>query len=57
MYIYIFEDGEVKKSTTFSNDDLSSVADGILDVIDISDPDKPIASVGGGGWIDLKSAD
>jgi len=57
MYIYIFEDGSVKKSSTYSDEDAVSVGDGILDVIDISNPDNPIAADGEGGWLELVSAD
>ncbi len=57
MYIYLFEDGSVKKSATYNNEDAESVRDGILDVIDISNSDNPIAADGEGGWIELESAD
>ena len=55
MYLYIFEDGEVKKGTTFDDGDKESVDAGILDVIDIgSEQPKQYC---GGGWHDLDSAD
>lgn len=43
MYIYIFEDGGIKKVglNHFSEDDLESVREGILEIIDITDPKNP----------------
>ena len=57
MYIYIFEDGTVKKATTISDDDALSVEEGILDIIDISDNQNPKYLVEAGEWDDLESAD
>ena len=37
MYLYIFENGEIKKSTTFSDCDAEACDAGILDVIKIND--------------------
>lgn len=37
-YIMIFEDGSVKKTAVITDDDLASCDDGILTVVDITDP-------------------
>ena len=55
MYLYIFEDGEVKKATTISKEDKESCDMGILDIIDISG-DEP-KQYYEGEWHDLPSAD
>ena len=55
MYIYIFEDGEVKKGDTFGHGDMDSCDDGILDVIDISG-DQPMQYYDN-EWHDIPSAD
>ena len=39
MYLYIFEDGQVKKGTTFCDGDAESCDADILDVIDIGESD------------------
>ena len=35
MYLFIFEDGDMKRSTGFSDDDKASCDAGLLDVIDL----------------------
>jgi hypothetical protein len=55
MYLYFFEDGEIKKGTTFSDDDAQSCDAGILDVIDIGDSDP--RQYYDGKWHELESAD
>ncbi len=42
MYIVITEDGLVGSMKSVSSDDLSSANDGLLDIIDISNPEKPV---------------
>ena len=42
MYIFIFEDGSAEKSQIFTEGDKISVSEGILEVIDISEPNKPV---------------
>lgn len=54
-YIYIFEDGEIQKGSTFSENDKISVDDGILDVIDISG-DEPKTWYKG-EWHDIEAFD
>lgn len=57
MYLYIFEDGEIKKSGAIPcGDDLQNVDNGILDIIDISDPRNPLQYYNG-DWHDLESAE
>jgi len=42
MYIMIMEDGEIGTVTSISKDDLFSVDQGMVDIIDISDPKRPL---------------
>jgi hypothetical protein len=55
MYLFIFEDGEVKKATTFCQEDMDSCDAGILDVIDlhVENPKQYYD----GQWYEIKSAD
>lgn len=57
MYILIFESGEIKKCHEISNDDIVSVQDGILEIIDITYPSSPKYAVGDGSWEDLEPSD
>lgn len=57
MYIFIFEDGTIKKGRMIISDDLLSVEDGILEIIDITEPKKPLYYHGDGEWKDLESAE
>ena len=41
MYIYIWKDGAILKSEKIGKDDLKLVENGILSIIDISDPENP----------------
>lgn len=41
MYLFIFEDGTIKKSSSYSDEDFESVENGYLDIVDISDPENP----------------
>jgi len=41
MYLMILEDGEAFKQEGVSALDLSSADDGILDILDITDPNNP----------------
>ena len=55
MYIYLFEDGEIRKGTIFNDSESEACDDGILDVIDISgDIPKQYLS---GKWHDIDSID
>lgn len=56
MYLFIFEDGEVKKASAVGDDDLQSCDDGYLDIIDIVDPDCPMRRYGD-GWAQVESLD
>ncbi len=51
MYIFIFEDNEIIKSTTFNNDDVEACNNRFLDVIYISD-DNPKQFIDG-EWCDI----
>ena len=55
MYIYVFEDGSVGKSKEFADEDKESVDAGILEVIDISNPDNPVTYYNN-KWHDLPGA-
>jgi len=41
MYLYIFEDGTIKKANKITGADFQSVKDGYLTILDISIPDTP----------------
>lgn len=41
MYILIFEDGHVAKANVVTESDLDACDQGVLDVVDISDPSNP----------------
>lgn len=53
-FIYVFEDGEIKKSTMFSDDEAEACDAGILDAVDISG-DEPKMFFDG-KWHDIQSA-
>lgn len=55
MYLYVFEDGEIKKGSTFCQGDMDSCDAGILDVIDISG-EQP-QQYYEGEWHDIQSQD
>ena len=57
MYILIFDDGTIKKSLTFTNEDEMSIGNGLNDVIDISDYDNPKWFYDTDDWRNLESAD
>ncbi|MBD1602519.1 hypothetical protein [Pseudomonas typographi] len=47
MYLMIFEDGEIKSAEEVGIDDTQAADDGLLDLIDISDPFNPTRYWGG----------
>ncbi|WP_238938739.1 hypothetical protein, partial [Pseudomonas typographi] len=47
MYLMIFEDGEIKSAEEVGIDDTQAADDGLLDLIDISDPFNPTRYLGG----------
>ncbi|MBD1589743.1 hypothetical protein [Pseudomonas typographi] len=49
MYLMIFEDGEIKSAEEVGIDDTQAADDGLLDLIDISDPFNP-TRYSGGEW-------
>ena len=55
MYLFIFEDMEIKKGTAVMQGDFDAVDAGILDIIDIS-KEEPLKYYDG-KWHDLESAD
>lgn len=55
MYIIIFEDGSMSYSATISSGELEAADDGILDIIDISDPTHPLRYFDE-GWCSLEVA-
>ncbi|NEV65400.1 hypothetical protein [Thiorhodococcus minor] len=50
MYLYIFEDGEVRKGAEITDDDVASVDAGILTIIDCETQQE----LCDGQWCDLK---
>jgi hypothetical protein len=40
-YLFIFEDGSIQCGNDMTNDEINSVIDGYLDIIDITDPANP----------------
>lgn len=54
MFLFIFEDGLIKKATVICDGDKSCADDGIIDLIDISG-DEP-KQYYDGEWHDLESA-
>tara|TARA_R110000850_G_scaffold261268_1_gene389310 strand:- start:142 stop:315 length:174 start_codon:yes stop_codon:yes gene_type:complete len=55
MYIIIFEDGSMSYSVTISSEELEAADDGILDIVDISDPTHPLRYFDE-GWCSLEVA-
>lgn len=46
MYILIFEDGSICKTKEITNEDKSAVSDGLVDIIETSNPNRPLIYVG-----------
>jgi hypothetical protein len=51
-YLIIFEDNDIKHATSVGQDELRSCDDGYLDVIDITDPLKPLYFLNG-VWVSV----
>jgi hypothetical protein len=56
IYLVIFEDGEVRKTSMLQDEDLQSCDDGVLDVIDITNPKDPVNYVNG-MWVTVPDAE
>lgn len=41
MYLIIFEDGSIQKTSRVSTEDLDASEQGLQEVLDISDPEEP----------------
>lgn len=41
MYVFIFEDGNITKEHEVSEGDLAACESGYVDILDITNPDKP----------------
>jgi|GEM_PF-5986154 len=52
MFLMIFEDGEIKTAEEVSNSDLNAADDGILDILDISEPFSVKRRMYG-DWVDV----
>lgn len=52
-YIFVFEDLEIRRGESYLKEDLEACDDGLLDIIDISDPTAPLAYFKG-GWEELQ---
>jgi len=53
MYLLIFEDGEMKSAENVTEDDLRGADDGLLDIVDISEPFTP-SRYQNGQWIEVE---
>jgi hypothetical protein len=53
LFIIIFEDNEIKYSHSVDTDLLDAADDGLIDVLDISDPDC-IQQYANSGWSAIK---
>ena len=56
MYLMLFEDGEIKSAEDVSDDDLRAVDDGVMEVVDISEPFTPQRYIGG-AWHEIEGID
>ncbi|WP_327440304.1 hypothetical protein [Pseudomonas donghuensis] len=56
MYLMIFEDGEIKNAEDVSDADLQAADDGVLDIVDISEPFTPKRRFNG-DWVEVESID
>jgi len=56
MYIFIFEDGTIKKVAECGPGDFDSVESGCLEIIDITNYLNPVYYLGNGKWEDLEPA-
>jgi hypothetical protein len=53
MYIVIFEDGAVTKTNRIDECDLSAADGGIIDIIDITNPEDPQRYYVDGEWVEV----
>ncbi len=53
-YLMIDDSGDVTKSDVYGADELESVIDGSLTVVDITDPDKPTVLDDDGDFVDVE---
>ena len=53
MYIFIFEDGTIRKKKTIHFMDMIKVEDNYLEIIDITNPLKPLYCLGEDSWVVL----
>jgi hypothetical protein len=42
MYLMIFEDGEMKSAESVGSDDLDAADSGVVDLVDTTDPFRPL---------------
>ncbi|MGY4817999.1 hypothetical protein ACVNP3_18880 [Pseudomonas chlororaphis subsp. piscium] len=56
MYLIIFEGGDMKSAEDVSEDDLRGADDGLVDIVDISEPFTPMRYLSG-EWIEVESVD
>lgn len=54
MFLMIFEDGEIKSAEDVSDDDLQAADDGVLDIMDVSEPFTPKRRFDG-DWVEVES--
>jgi hypothetical protein len=54
MYLFMLDDGEIRRGSVIQEGDLSACDDGILDIVDISNPDNPLRYFDG-KWQELEA--
>lgn len=58
MYIFIMEDGELFFGVNYSQEDIDAVSAGILQILDISNPEKPMdmsPTEEGVEWVEIRN--
>lgn len=54
MFLMIFEDGEIKSAEDVSDADLQAADDGVLDIVDVSEPFTPKRRFNG-DWVEVEN--
>lgn len=57
MYLFISEDGDIKRRTTVTDADIAAAEAGVLDIINISVPNNPVRYDHDGHWELIESWD
>ena len=51
MYIFIFKDGTIRKTKSYTKEDIINVENNYLDIIDVTNPSKPLICFGEKSWV------